>query len=194
MQKIPRLFKLNYDGQRLAYDEVAPGAEWVLAGEGVATRKFVGTCCLIAGRNLFKRYSCRDGKKLPKDFQLAERAEQKDNRGHDVVKLYGWVPIGDGPQDRYHREALAHAVEVGGRIPADGPYELIGPNVQGNPEHCDRHVLVKHGVEYLPGAPRTFDDLRRWFEGQDIEGIVWHHPDGRMIKIKKKDFGLSRRI
>ena len=25
----------------------------------------------------------------------------------------------------------------------------------------------------------------------DIEGIVWHHPDGRMAKIKRRDFGLS---
>jgi hypothetical protein len=26
---------------------------------------------------------------------------------------------------------------------------------------------------------------------KDIEGIVWHHPDGRMVKIKKKDFGYK---
>jgi hypothetical protein len=27
----------------------------------------------------------------------------------------------------------------------------------------------------------------------NIEGIVWHHSDGRMVKIKAKDFGIKRR-
>jgi len=41
-------------------------------------------------------------------------------------------------------------------------------------------------------APRTFNELKEWFKDQDIEGIVWHHPDGRMIKLKKRDFGYKR--
>lgn len=28
----------------------------------------------------------------------------------------------------------------------------------------------------------------------NIEGIVFHHPDGRMAKIKLRDFGISRAI
>lgn len=35
--------------------------------------------------------------------------------------------------------------------------------------------------------------LRSYLANKDIEGIVWHHPDGRMVKIKGKDFGLKRR-
>ena len=43
-------------------------------------------------------------------------------------------------------------------------------------------------------APRTFAELRAWFSGpgRDIEGVVWWHADGRMVKIKAKDFGVSR--
>jgi hypothetical protein len=26
----------------------------------------------------------------------------------------------------------------------------------------------------------------------NIEGIVWHHPDGRMAKLKLRDFGVKR--
>jgi len=26
-----------------------------------------------------------------------------------------------------------------------------------------------------------------------MEGIVWHHPDGRMVKIKGVDFGINRK-
>jgi len=37
------------------------------------------------------------------------------------------------------------------------------------------------------------EGLREWFKGRDIEGLVFHHPDGRMAKIKKRDFGLKRK-
>jgi hypothetical protein len=52
--------------------------------------------------------------------------------------------------------------------------------------------MVEHGLLKLQSAPRTFDALREYLKPQDIEGIVWHHPDGRMAKIKKRDFGLKR--
>ena len=43
MKKIPTLFKRIYDGNRVKgiIDEVLPGMEWVLAGEGNAKRGFV---------------------------------------------------------------------------------------------------------------------------------------------------------
>ncbi len=40
--------------------------------------------------------------------------------------------------------------------------------------------------------PRDFDGMRAYFELSDIEGVVFHHPDGRMAKIKAKDYGLRR--
>ena len=44
MRKIPTLFKRTYDGSRIKgiCDEVTPGLEWVLAGEGQATVKIDG--------------------------------------------------------------------------------------------------------------------------------------------------------
>ena len=41
-------------------------------------------------------------------------------------------------------------------------------------------------------VPRTFDALREWMKSKDIEGIVFHHSDGRMAKIKKRDYGQKR--
>lgn len=38
MKKIISLFQRNYDGDRLVRNEVTPGAEWVINGEGTATR------------------------------------------------------------------------------------------------------------------------------------------------------------
>ena len=52
MKKIPTLFKRTYDGPRIKgiTDEVTPGLEWVLAGEGLATVKIDGTCCAEQNR------------------------------------------------------------------------------------------------------------------------------------------------
>ena len=53
MRKIISLFQRNYDGDRLVRNEVVPGAEWVVAGEGVATRKWDGTACLVENGFVF---------------------------------------------------------------------------------------------------------------------------------------------
>lgn len=180
MKKIISLYQRNYDGDRLVRNEVVPGAEWVLAGEGIATRKWDGTCCMSRGGKLYKRYDVKKGRLAPPNFEPAQDPDPVT--GH----WPGWVPVGNGPEDRWYREAY-----VEGKI-EDGTWELIGPKINGNPEHANGHYLYRHGAELLEGAPRTFSELREWFKTQDIEGIVWHHPDGRMVKIKKKDFGMER--
>jgi hypothetical protein len=175
MRKIVSLFKREYEGTRLVYDEVVPGAEWVLAGEGIATRKFDGTCCMVKEGKLYKRYDATAGKTPPAGFSPAQDPDPAT--GH----WPGWVPVSDSPDDRWHREAFT------GKEP-DGTYELCGPKVQGNPDKFERHVLVPHGKETLGDAPRTFDALKTYLESREIEGIVWHHQDGRMVKIKRRDF------
>lgn len=182
MRKIISLFQRNYEGDRLVRNEVVPGAEWVIAGEGIPTQKLDGTCCMIRDGRFFKRYEVKAGASPPANFEPA--GEVDENTG----KQQGWLPVGDGPEDRWHREAFARALKI------DGTYELVGPKVQGNPEGFMEHTLSKHGGYILPSdTPRTFDGLREWFKMRDIEGIVWHHPDGRMVKIKKKDFGFKKR-
>jgi hypothetical protein len=71
----------------------------------------------------------------------------------------------------------------------------VGPKTQGNPECYDQQTLVPHTIERLAIAdqvPRDFEGLKTFLAGQDIEGIVFHRPDGRMAKIKKRDFGIKR--
>ncbi len=188
MKKIISLFQRNYDGDRLVRDEVVPGAEWVLAGEGVATRKYDGTCCLIQDGKLFKRYEVKPGKTPPPGFVPANEIDE--NTG----KQQGWVPVGDGPEDAYHREAFVNATEYGERELEGETCELLGPKIQGNPEGFKFHSLVRHShAEQLPNAPRDFAGIKAFLQENDIEGIVWHHPDGRMVKIKAKDFGIKRR-
>lgn len=181
MQKIPSYFKRDYEGTRLVYDEVVEGTEWVAAGEGVATVKTDGTSCRVKDGKLYRRHVVKEGKTPPTGWiHWSDNPEQLS--GH------GWAPVMDHASDQYHREAWE---KMGGSLP-DGTYELCGPKVQKNAEGCEGHLLIPHGHEELPDAPRDFDGLRAYLEGRDIEGIVWHHPDGRMAKIKLKDFGLKR--
>jgi hypothetical protein len=77
MQKIISLFKRDYEGTRRVYNEVVPGAEWVLnGGEGVATVKWDGTCCRITDRGshstIWKRYDAKHGKTPPAGFEPAQ--------------------------------------------------------------------------------------------------------------------------
>jgi hypothetical protein len=152
----------------------------VLSGEGVATRKWDGTSVKVEGGKLFKRYDAKHGKPAPVDFVPAQDPDPVT--GH----WPGYVPVGNGPEDRWHREAFK------GDEP-DGTYELVGPKLHGNPDGFAAHTLVLHGALELVNMPCSFDAIRAYLETADIEGVVWHHPDGRMVKIKTKDFGLKRR-
>lgn len=185
MQKIPSLFERDWHGDRQARDQVTPGCEWVVAGEGRPTRKWDGTCCLIRGGKFFKRYEVKKGGTAPPDFEPACEVDPVTG------KQQGWVPVGDGPQDQWHREAFASEV----RNIIDGTYELVGPKVQGNPEGFHSHHILAHGYNDYDSSevPVAFHELKEWLGARDIEGIVWHHPDGRMCKVKKRDFGLERK-
>lgn len=180
MQKIISLFKRDYEGTRRVYNEVVPGAEWVLAGEGTPTRKWDGTSCMVRDGLLYKRYDAKHGKQPPPDFIPAQDPDPVT--GH----WPGWVPVkAEDPGSKWH-----YAAWKANPPDEDGTYELCGPHFQGNTEGFDADVFIPHGAHTLIDVARTFDDIRAFLALNPCEGIVWHHPDGRMVKIKRKDFGL----
>lgn len=182
MKKIPSLYERDWNGDRArVLPVVNPAASWVLDGIGVATRKRDGTCCMVRDGRLWKRYDVKAGKEAPPGFVPAQQADPET--GH----WPGWLPVGDGPADQWHREAFGRyeAAQEG------ATYELCGPKVQANAEGLAEHQLLPHGVEELLDAPREFDALREYLAANMMEGIVWHAPDGRMAKIKARDFGLK---
>ena len=187
MKKIISLFQREIDSG-LVKNEITPGAEWVAAGEGVATRKWDGCACLIQNGHLFGRARFKFLKDAPPDFILMDTVSYEDYRGAAIVKHYGFIPVLDQPQFKWHRRAW---LALPSPHPPDGTYELCGPKVQGGAEGFLAHVLIRHGADIVC-APRTFDELRSWFTDRDIEGIVWRHPDGRMAKIKGVNFGIKR--
>lgn len=86
MKKIPKLFKFDRDNHRVI-DEVTPGCEWVLAGEGVATRKWDGTTVLVKpDQTLWKRYDAKPGRVPPPGFEPAQEPDLVT--GHHP----GWIP------------------------------------------------------------------------------------------------------
>ena len=188
MQKIPTIFERDWDGDRSrVLDKINPECQWVFDGKGIATRKLDGTCCMIDKNKFYKRREVKANKPEPENFILVSNDEK-------TGKKIGWVPVSlTDPGDKYYREA-----RLSGSGWEDGTYELIGPKVQGNPENVSYHVLVKHGeglagpLYYATLQNRTFKNLRNWFEDNSyMEGIVFHHEDGRMGKIKARDFGLK---
>lgn len=186
MKKIVSLFQRNYEGDYKVRNEVVPGSEWVINGEGVATRKWDGTAVLIKDGKGYRRYGAKCGKKIPPNFVPAQ-PEPDPKTGF----WPGWVPA-DGRASIYIQEAIEKAVlEYPQGIP-DGTYEACGPSIGGkhgiNPENLTSHILVRHGEDLVFDCPRNFIDLMDYLRDKSIEGIVWHHPDGRMVKIKKSDF------
>jgi hypothetical protein len=184
MKKIISLFARNYNGDYKVRNEVVAGAEWVVNGEGQATVKHDGVAVLIRSGVAFTRYDNKPGRTAPTGFFPAQDPDPVTGR------VPGWVPT-DGTQSKYIREAVENAVAKYPEGIPDGTYEACGPKIGtrhgSNPEGLTEHTLFAHGSEVLD-CPRTFDELMVYLKDRPIEGIVWHHVDGRMVKVKKSDF------
>jgi hypothetical protein len=180
MEKIPTLYVRDPDNRKIVTDVVTPGCEWVLAGEGVPTRKYDGTCVMFDGYQWWARREVKPGKTPPENWVHVTTDKQ-------TGKSMGWEPVEQSAFAKFHAEATGGSSV--GWLP--GTYELVGPKIQGNPEGQEKHALIAH-KEALPlnDTGRTYGDIVaqiRTVGEQGIEGIVWHHPDGRMAKLKVKD-------
>jgi len=186
MKKIPTMFQRNPDNMREIINEYHPACEWVADNEGTATRKYDGTCCAIIDGKFYKRRQVKPGQSMPDDFIEVDRDANTD-------KIFGWVLVSDaGKEDKPYREAFNMFADEFDCV-ADETFELLGPKVQGNPEKQLSHILQSHlHAETYGDVPRTFNALKEWLASKDIEGLVFQHSDGRMAKIKKRDFGQKR--
>lgn len=181
MVKISTLFKKNPKNLALVINEVNQENEWVLNGEGTATQKFDGTAAAIIKGELYKRYDVKKGRPVPANSIPCQEP--------DIITGHWphWVKCDrNNPEDKYFFEAFDFRSDK-----EDGTFELCGPKVQSNPEGFERHVLIRHGHKIITPI-RTWDGLIDFLCNNDIEGIVFHHPDGRMCKIRKSDFGIKR--
>lgn len=189
MKKMPCLYERDFSNKRhpVLLDAVTPGCEWVLDGEGVATIKRDGTAVMVRGGKLFKRYDAKRGKHPQEGFEPCQEPDAVT--GH----WPGWIPVAtetDGPSgDVWHQLAWWRTMADGSEPElADGTYELCGPMVC-RAERMDHHLFIRHGQEVVT-VGRTRESIRAWLEANHVEGIVFAHPDGRMCKIRRSDFGF----
>jgi hypothetical protein len=179
MNKIPTLFRRDPADMKRVLPEVNPECQWVIDGEGVATRKYDGTCVMFDGEHWWARREVKRDAVPPTNYVPI-------SIDLNTGKTMGWEPIGQSSFAKFHAEALG----ASDRNLTPGTFELIGARINKNPEAVPSgHLLVRH--EYaalLPGAPRDYDALHAYLAEFDGEGIVWHHPDGRMAKLKRRDF------
>ncbi len=186
MKKISTLFKKNPENLKFVINEIAPENQWVFDGEGIATRKYDGTSCAIIEGELYKRYDVKKGRQVP--LNAIPCQEPDEITGHHPH----WIKCDrNNASDKYHFEGYDALSNINGV--EDATYELVGEKVQGNPEKIEGHYLVKHGISILSIERLDFEYLKWYLSVMDIEGIVFHHKsDGRMCKIRKSDFGLTR--
>lgn len=191
MKKIPTVFLRDWDNDpKYVTREPHPDCTWVLAGKGTPTVKWDGTCVgyLRAHQDdepaWWVRREIKPGKPYPAGafWQVEEDTE--------TGKKIGWVPAATSS----FRKWLAEAIAESSHDFAEGTYELVGPKVNGNPDQFAGHLLIDHGWaplslrEDAKTIPLTFDEMAAWLHARPQEGIVWHGPDGRMAKIKRRDF------
>jgi len=200
MKKIPCLFvrefvpRANGKGiDAILTRTAAPGLEWVLAGDGIATRKWDGTACMVKDGVLHKRYDAKKGKIPPPGAVPCD--EPDPVTGH----WPHWMAVDKGdPASKWHFEAWVKKLTEHGKGtdpgPAfpDGTYELVGPHVAPHEEHPGYDIFHRHGADVLslPAASRTFEGLQAYFATGNIEGIVFWKDGEPRCKIRRADFGM----
>ncbi|MGW2618338.1 hypothetical protein [Streptomyces sp. NPDC001500] len=186
MEKIPTLFER--DGDFRVVDRPRAECAWVFDGEGAPTEKLDGTNVRLtvrAGR-LVRVEKRRNPSKLQKEQGI------KDGWYVDTAE--------DAAEDKWVL-AAARNTDVTSWPDGEHSCEALGPRIQGNPLRLDDHRCVPFNLEapVYQGVPRDYVGLRdflaelesRFVPGALAEGIVFHHPDGRRAKIKRKDFPVS---
>jgi hypothetical protein len=188
MKKTPTMFfrEFHGNGAFTLTDAIAPGCEWALAGEGAATRKWDGTSVLVRGQRIYARFDAKPGRQPPPGAIPCDPGPDPET-GHWPL----WVEA-NRPIDKWIQEAAARYAERDALLP--GTYEACGPKIATrsgpNPEGLESHMLFLHGAQTAVNVARTFDGIRAALTDLPWEGLVFHHPDGRMCKIRRKDFGL----
>ncbi|MFD9422229.1 MULTISPECIES: hypothetical protein [unclassified Streptomyces] len=184
--RIPTLFVRDTTTPYVA-PVVTPGCEWVIDGEGTPTRMWNGMCTRLDDRgHWWVRRTVRPGGQAPAGYVAADTDPA-------TGITYGWQPADRSRWRDVLTEALANT-------PCNraSTYELVGPLVGRNPDDYQAHILLAHGWapfnirKDLATSPRGCISLHQWLHARRYEGIVWHHPDGRMAKLKAADFPTAR--
>ena len=191
MKKIPTLFERIYENHKVVgiAENVTPGMEWVLDGEGTATIKWDGSCCAIIDGKFYKRYDAKKGRKAPAN--AIPCCPPDPVTGHHPH----WVPVDkSNPADQWFVSAYENYRfwdNQNESDPIDGTYEAIGPHFQGNPYFLKRDIIRPHGYDVIVFLNRSFDGIKEFLRDNEIEGVVFWKNGQPQCKIKRSDFGFE---
>ena len=166
MQKTPSVFLRDFDAPGNPLTRTPnPDAQWVFDGEGIATRKYDGTCVMFDGDEWWARREVKPGKTPPPGWVKLD---------HDPAtgKRVGWEPIEQSPFAKFWRDAVTIPPEMTAQW-TPGTYELCGPRINGNPERFRDHCLVRHGPGWDVGGAENADvaGLIDYCRSRGSEGI-----------------------
>ncbi len=188
MRKISTIFDRNWETNRKVNEKLIVDFNFE---EAIATEKLDGMNVRVTIRKgtVVRVEKRRNPNKIQKQMGITEpwyidaQQEAKEDRWiFDAVSNTDFTQVPDG--------------EWSG--------EALGPKIQGNPLNLIEHQIFLFSLPewrekiILKEVPFSFDQLKDFLANQKsiigndalIEGIVWHHPNGEMVKIKRKDFGL----
>jgi len=190
MKKIPTIFDRNWEGNRSVIDKPTIGCEWVFDGEGTATEKINGTNIKVKIKDSLIVYIWK--RKNPNKQEKAEGKEpyyvdahREDSQDKHIFKaVNGWSSM---------------LKQEGAYELSNGEYECeaYGGKIQGNPLECEPNLyFFKIKPKIYENVPRDYEKLKNYLSclashfnpTRLAEGIVFHHLDGRMAKIKRRDF------
>lgn len=182
MKKIQTIFDRDWKGNRGVIDKLIVDFDF---SKAKATEKVDGTNIRITVRN--------------KNLVRVEKRCNPSKRQKAMGIEEPWYVDADAndPQDKWIFNAVADRTLED--VP-DGEWsaEAFGKNIQGNPLGMDRNTMMIFSLDEAPvfdDCPNTYGELKEWLPSQHskigigiIEGIVWHGENGKMVKIKNKDF------
>ena len=186
MKKISTIFDRNWESNRKVNSKLIVDFNFA---EAIATEKLDGMNIRLTIRSgtVVRVEKRRNPNKLQKQAGISEPwyvdANEQDS------------------QDKWIFDAVKNT-DLSGVIDGEWPAEAIGKNIQGNPLNLDHNQVFLFSLPdwrakiTLPDAPVRFDEIMEYLAEQKsligndslMEGIVWHHPNGKMVKIKRKDF------
>lgn len=183
MHKIPTIFERNWEGDKTVADKLAVDFDF---SQAVATEK-------LDGMNV--RATIRSGSVVRLEKR---RNPDKAQKAKGIVDPWYVDADEQDPGDKHLFNALRNTALDG--LP-DGEWsgEAIGRNIQGNPLNLENDRIVFFSLKQAPifeDVPTSYAELKEWLPKQrskygnecGIEGIVWHGKDGKMCKIKVRDF------
>lgn len=176
MRKIPTVYLRDEQDRAHVTNRPNPACLWVFDGEGVPTRKYDGTCMMLdADGYWWARREVKPGKTTPSCYLPI-------TTDPTTGKTVGWEPI--------EQSGFVKAFQLVDKVPTiPGTYELCGPKINGNPEKLARHALIPHADAevFTPDEAATPERVVRAVAARGWEGIVWHHANGKMAKLKVRD-------